>query len=299
MSIFDYEANGESVYNLIPDPEHIQAKPPIYRSKHNPKAPPSYSTFGTAGTSKPLANCDGGDIVHDSAGGKHKAKKGAASIGRTVQQEIDPKKFLRKHQGTGGTALETCNLPDPSKFERQDQSKRPAVPRQEEKPVMGLTTEKNFVVANAVEAILAAPKRPPPLQPRPTQKATMGREPKYLSHVKKELESAKDKAASFASQNKKDPFDGRMRLLTESESRELVSGLKARWEQMNRLYQSLAFSTDTSRAIARKEGQEAELQRLEKAITKLQAKKCIYVYDDTGAGFMDCGLSAAGLSSTV
>eukprot|EP00756_Hemistasia_phaeocysticola_P012688 Hpha_TRINITY_DN15222_c5_g8::TRINITY_DN15222_c5_g8_i1::g.66856::m.66856 len=297
MSIFDYEANAESVYNLIPDPEQIQAKPPIYRSKHNPKAPPSYSTFGTAGTSKPLANCDGGDIVHDSAGGKHKAKKGAASIGRTVGQEVDPKKFLRRQQGAGGTSLEG-GLPEPTKFERADKSRRPIVPRQEEKPVMGLTTEKNFVVANAVEAILAAPKRPPPLQPRPTQKSTMGRQPKYLSQVKKELADAKDKAASLASQNKKDPFDNRMRLLTEGESRELVAGLKGRWEQMNKQYQSLSFSMDTSRSVARKEAQEAELQRLEKAITKLQAKKCIYVYDDTGAGFHGCGLND-GLHATV
>jgi hypothetical protein len=41
-----------------------------------------------------------------------------------------------------------------SKFAR-DGDKRPAVPKKDEKPIMGLVSDKNFIVANAVENILA------------------------------------------------------------------------------------------------------------------------------------------------
>ena len=41
-----------------------------------------------------------------------------------------------------------------------DDMKRVAVPKKDEKPIMGLVSDKNYIVANAVENILAAPKMP-------------------------------------------------------------------------------------------------------------------------------------------
>ena len=38
--------------------------------------------------------------------------------------------------------------------------KKPAIPGKDEKPIHGLVSDKNFIVANAVENILAAPKLP-------------------------------------------------------------------------------------------------------------------------------------------
>lgn len=38
--------------------------------------------------------------------------------------------------------------------------KKQAVPKRDEKPIHGLVSDKNFIVANAVENILAAPKLP-------------------------------------------------------------------------------------------------------------------------------------------
>lgn len=40
------------------------------------------------------------------------------------------------------------------KFERGAE-KKPAVPKRDEKPIHGLVSDKNFIVANAVENILA------------------------------------------------------------------------------------------------------------------------------------------------
>lgn len=41
-----------------------------------------------------------------------------------------------------------------SKYQREG-DKKPAVPKKDEKPIMGLVSDKNFIVANAVENILA------------------------------------------------------------------------------------------------------------------------------------------------
>lgn len=41
------------------------------------------------------------------------------------------------------------------KFDRGTDAKKPAVPKKDEKPIHGLVSDKNFIVANAVENILA------------------------------------------------------------------------------------------------------------------------------------------------
>merc|ERR1712232_1341719 len=46
-----------------------------------------------------------------------------------------------------------------AKFDR-NATKKVAVPKMDEKPIMGLVSDKNFIVSNAVENILAAPKLP-------------------------------------------------------------------------------------------------------------------------------------------
>ena len=44
------EVSTESIYNLIPKSTKEETKKPIYRSKYNPKAPLTGSTFGLHGT---------------------------------------------------------------------------------------------------------------------------------------------------------------------------------------------------------------------------------------------------------
>ena len=42
----------ESIYNLVPEQYVEPAKPAMYRSKHDPNAPVTGSTFGTQGTTQ-------------------------------------------------------------------------------------------------------------------------------------------------------------------------------------------------------------------------------------------------------
>jgi hypothetical protein len=58
--------------------------------------------------------------------------------------------------------------------------KKVNVPKKDEKPIMGLVSDKNFIVSNAVENILAAPKLPVNNNKDYLKKNTYGRVPKYL-----------------------------------------------------------------------------------------------------------------------
>ena len=42
----------ETIYNLVPEVVVERPKPPMYRSKHDPKAPLAGSTFGIQGTTQ-------------------------------------------------------------------------------------------------------------------------------------------------------------------------------------------------------------------------------------------------------
>jgi len=54
------------------------------------------------------------------------------------------------------------------------------VPKKDEKPIMGLVSDKNFIVANAVENILAAPKLNSNTQLDYLKKKNYGKTPVFL-----------------------------------------------------------------------------------------------------------------------
>ena len=74
-----------------------------------------------------------------------------------------------------------------NKFDRLGPKKVP-VPKKDEKPIMGLVSDKNFIVSNAVENILAAPKLPTNNEKDFLKKKNYGKVPKYLQTIKKEIE---------------------------------------------------------------------------------------------------------------
>lgn len=66
-----------------------------------------------------------------------------------------------------------------NKYDRPGAKKVP-VPKKDEKPIMGLVSDKNFIVSNAVENILAAPKLPTNNEKDFLKKKNYGKVPKYL-----------------------------------------------------------------------------------------------------------------------
>merc|ERR1719291_189747 len=60
-------------------------------------------------------------------------------------------------------------------------------PRRDEIPVMNLVTSKNFIVANAVETILAQPKKATATTKDYLKKEDYGKVPTYLKHIQKDI----------------------------------------------------------------------------------------------------------------
>jgi hypothetical protein len=267
--------NEESVYNLIPRPTEQVSKPPMFHSKYRATVPPTGSTFGLHNTTKLTANESGVEMAgfHGVAGGAghHTSKKGAATFGREVIEDVHPGNFLKKSQ--------TMPPPPTNKFERSTVAPRkaPIVPKNE-KPVLGLMSEKNFVKSNALDAMKSTARKPADPEPPAHLSASFGKTPKYLQRIKEQV------ATEYAYMNEMNKSQAaveepRLRLMTEEEKRDLTAGLKRKWEDIHKMYQALTFNIDTVTKTQRKEGLEAQMEVIEKALAKL-SKRTIYVYDD-------------------
>merc|ERR1712048_653320 len=151
-----------------------------------------------------------------------------------------------------------------------------SIPTKSEQPVMNLTTSKNFVVANAVETILAAPKKVSEGVKDYLNKEDYGKVPKYLMHIKKDIEAEYEYIRALEEQ-RQDLTRSQVRSLDEAERSDLIHGLKAKWEAVNTDYQATTHLTklDTIGKTKRKEKYEAELSQIEKDIEKLNRKNIV------------------------
>ena len=151
------------------------------------------------------------------------------------------------------------------------------VPLKDEKPIMGLVSDKNFIVSNAVENILAAPNLPVNKDKDFLKKKNYGRVPKYLQTIKKEIEDEYQLVREMQIEEEAD-MDRQKFLMDESEKQELISALKKKWEVKHREYQTLTHKNklDTLGLKEKYERCERELNQLEKDI-KLLDKNYIFV----------------------
>lgn len=267
--------HGESIYNIIPPKPIEQEKPPMYRSKHQGTIFPTASTFVTKGTTNPAVANLGGDTE-----GKPVPDKSSRSHGQVPgSYRNDPNDYMKKGTKTGKVATlaeakrTNPDILKPSKLQAQH---RPSVPRHDEAPVMNLVTSKNFIVANAVETILAAPKKVSQGAKDYLHKEDYGKVPKYLKHIKKDIESEEQYIRALE-QQREEMNQSQVRPLEESERLSLIEGLKAKWEQVNTEYQATTHLTklDTIGKTKRKEKYEAELSQIEKDIEKLNRQNIV------------------------
>lgn len=170
-------------------------------------------------------------------------------------------------------------LPPPSKPRREKDRRKPPVPTRDEKPPLGLHSGKNYITANAVQAILAEPKKVGHEEPKPTERGTYGKVPGYLRRIKTEMEREREMAAE-AHSRADEGGTGNLRKLSDEERDELVYRLKMKWEQVNEAYQKLPFTIDTPQRKARKEQMEHELRQLEHDIEALDRKTVVVAEDE-------------------
>lgn len=150
--------------------------------------------------------------------------------------------------------------PDLSTYERKHAARKAPVVRADEKPVMGLVSQKNYVTANAVDNILAVPKRTGGGDVNYLKKKDYGQVPAYLGRVKEEVAEEYRLINEMQAASMED--DEKLEVLGESERQELLRGLKQNWERINKEYQQLSFALDTPAKKARKEQYEVGCGRL-------------------------------------
>merc|ERR1712196_19 len=237
----------ESIYCLIPPVIEPPPKPPLYRSKYPGTVP---------------AN-----------------KRKEATMGPLKVKAPEPDRYLKAY------TREDNKLPEPRKFTYKDTMERkPAVPTRNEKPVMGLVTSKNFITCNAVENILAVPKKTDVRQVSYMNKKGYGKVPAYLEKVKGEIQDEYNyimQMQEMANEEMDDEGYGRTRMLSEGERIEMLNGLKTNWDRINKAYQTLSFTLDTPAKKQRKEEFEAQLEQLERDIEKL-SKGTLFIEEDQG-----------------
>ena len=141
------------------------------------------------------------------------------------------------------------------------------VPLKDEKPIMGLVSDKNFIVSNAVENILAAPNLPVNKDKDFLKKKNYGKVPRYLQTIKKEIEDEYQLVREMQIEEEAD-MDRQKFLMDEQEKNELISALKKKWEVVHKEYQTLTHKNklDTLGLKEKYERCERELNQLEKDI---------------------------------
>jgi len=191
---------------------------------------------------------------------------------------LQPQTTNFRMKGTGNPVL--VNKTEVQKIDR-GMVKKANVPKRDEKPIQGLVSDKNFIVANAVENILAAPKLPANKDKDFLKKKAYGKTPKYLTNIKNEIEDEYNLVREMQIEEQAEE-DRRKFLMPEEERGELIAALKKKWEVLHIEYQKEAHypKLDTLGKKSRKINLEKEMEQIEQDIRKLTKN---YIFIDTSA----------------
>ncbi|ESN97142.1 hypothetical protein HELRODRAFT_85777 [Helobdella robusta] len=253
----DYKRE-ESIYNLIPkEPVKIE-KPASQDNDHSPNG----RSRGTRVSFK--------------------------TMGPAKVPQRPPDQFLKSHEND-------VHLPkSQQRFKYADAEKRkPPVPKVTEKPVMGVQSNKNFIVENAIQNITAAPRVPERtfvdsrhgekqpldasgLYPVYLNKKDFGKTPIYLEKRKMELEQNEADMRAYVEMNER---KNQMKRMTEDERNIIIKGLKDNWEYVYKDYLALPMVIDTPMKKSMKERMERDMEQLERDARLIESHKIIYIAD--------------------
>lgn len=143
---------------------------------------------------------------------------------------------------------------------------------------MGLRSNKNFIITNAVTNILAKPPAIPP-QVVYTKKEDYGKVPSYLTKVKEEIDEENNLIQSMLAPEPTLEELGLQRSMEGDERETLIMDLKRKWDDLNHNYQKRSHQTlvETIGAKGRKETLELELAQIEQDIALLTSKRPIVI----------------------
>jgi hypothetical protein len=245
----------ESIYNLVPVDYYVKEKQVMHKSCHNPKATLTGSTFGCKGSTR----LPGAGVM---------TKKPAATWGPRYEDKVEGTGYLKKRE------TEEYVKPE-GKFQYANETipKKSPVPDRNVVPVMGIKTNKNFITANAVEAILTAPRVVPTVDPIYIGKEDFGKIPNYLVQVKEEIKRENAMIDRYVKERLgyEEASPDQMEELSDQDRNMLLAQLKAKWDAVNAEYQRMThlINLDSCGLVRRKVGLENSLKTLEADIAKL------------------------------
>ena len=261
----------ESIYNIIPKEKIIPGKDPLYKSQYPYWIAPTASTFILKNTSYPnVANMNGDFCLPR---GAHPIVEKSATMGRPEGgYKPDPLNYHKK----GNTYR---ILPPLEKIYDTNEIRKPSVPTVRDKPIMGLKTDKNYIVSNVVDNILMAPKKLKEEEDGIYKHKSFGVVPTYIKNLRKKVEE-EYKSIKEMQRRQKEEEDKKQRLLTEEEVSTLREGLRKKWEMYNQRYAKMTHKKafDNLVLLRNKEGLEKELGIIEGDLNKLDSKNLIIDY---------------------
>lgn len=161
------------------------------------------------------------------------------------------------------------------------------VPLRSDPPKHGLSSGKDFVVHNAVEAILAVPRARGKDVDDWFAKPDYGKVPEYLAAVKEHISAEHEFVQRMLDQRQmeEEAASGTaVRELSQDERDRLLTDLKTKWAEVNAAYQTITFrniSTHNSTLgeIRFKESCEQQMDQVERDIKRLSVKAPIFIVD--------------------
>ena len=245
----------ESIYNLVPLEQTIRSqKSPTKRLPRKDPKPVNVigSTFGCKGTTR-----------LPGAGQIKKEEGKLFGLNPALSRNISP--LAQKE-------IEAEARANSKSFKYDDRTK-PMVPDRRDRPVMGIKTSKNFITANAVEAILQVPKAVENGELNYMKKEDFGKVPSYLLEVKEEIRRENDMIDKYVKEKmgQVEQEPDKYEEISHQERQALIDALKAKWDKINAGYQKITHLTilDTAGQVRRKEDYENAMTALEQDIERL------------------------------
>ncbi|CAD8086701.1 unnamed protein product [Paramecium sonneborni] len=262
----------ESIYNIIiedPIPHKRQKK---YKSQFPGTIQPSYSTFGNQSNVIQVKNISGD---YQLSSRRYASESG--TIGKTKTQQLSPIKPRIMGTNNLDEWIEKGSIVRSREFTNSHRNKlKPLVPKSNEKPTMGLQSNRNFIATNKIDVILKSPKQ---IQEQPNwlTKKDYGSIPLYLSQIKDQLQQSYLEQQDYAKRQQEAEND-KLQLLPEQELQQIREGLKQRYDEVNKQYQQYTHlkKFDTVGLKRRKEQFEKELIQIEKDMDKMK-KQYVFI----------------------
>ena len=245
----------ESIYNLVPVERTIRSqKSPTMRMPQKDPKPVTVigSTFGCRGTTR-----------LPGAGQIKKEEGKFFGLNPALSRKVSP---LRQKEAEDEARAN-------SKDFRYEDRQKPTIPDRRDRPVMGIKTSKNFITANAVEAILQVPKAVENGELNYMKKEDFGKVPSYLLEVKEEIRRENDMIDKYVKEKmgQVEQEPDKYEEISHPERQALIDALKSKWDKINAGYQKITHLTilDTTGQVRRKEDYENAMTALEQDIERL------------------------------